>query len=169
MANRTQDAATYEDTAAGRQENATLSIGVVARMFRTSTLTLRLYELRGLIRRRRSGRDRLYSWFECERIALILKACCAGLRVSDIKRIIVGMDERSSRTGAEAGRQEAISLIHVLERRQQAIGNVLGELYRIDWELSRRLGVKSSGGADEADEMPSGPAGRSASIQPTPL
>jgi hypothetical protein len=33
----------------------------------------------------------------------------------------------------------------------------------------RRLGVKSSGGADEADGMRGDQAGRSASIQPTPL
>jgi hypothetical protein len=34
----------------------------------------------------------------------------------------------------------------MLEEQQQAIGNVLGELYRIDWEVSARLGVKDSGG-----------------------
>ena len=56
------------------------------------------------------------------------------------------MDPQILNPIAEAGRQKCLSLIHALESRQQAIGNILGELYRIDWELSERLGVKDVGG-----------------------
>jgi|SRR6185312_6080380 len=129
-----------------RAETAALTIGSVARMFKIPTLTLRYYELRGLVGRHRAGGERVYSWSQCERIALIVKARRAGLRLSDLRAVIVAMDERGARDAAEAGRQQCLSLIHILEAQQQAVGNVLGELYRIDWELSARLGVADSGG-----------------------
>jgi DNA-binding transcriptional MerR regulator len=123
-----------------------LTIGVVARMFKIPTTTLRLYELLGLIARHQAGRVRVYSWSQCERIALIVKARRAGLRVRDLKPVLVAMDERAPKTASDVGRRHGVSLIHMLEEQQQAIGNVLGELYRIDWELSARLGVQDSGG-----------------------
>jgi hypothetical protein len=49
---------------------------------------------------------------------------------------------------AERGRLDCLALLHALESRQQTIGNVLGELNRIDWELSERLGLANAGGAD---------------------
>ena len=127
-----------------------LSIRDVAQMFKVSPLTLRLYELRGLIRRERAGRKWVYSWSDCERIALIVKARQAGLRFRDLKLVIIAMGKQSRLAAAEAGRLQSIALIHQLESRQQAVGNVLAELYRIDWELSDRLGVKDSGGTDAA-------------------
>ena len=127
-----------------------MTIGVVAQMFRIPTTTLRFYELLGLIARHQAGRNRVYSWSQCERIALIVKSRRAGLRVRDLKPVLVAMDERAAKTVSDAGRRHAVSLINMLEERQQAIGNVLGELYRIDWELCARLGVKDSGGTDDA-------------------
>jgi DNA-binding transcriptional MerR regulator len=125
-----------------------LSIQVVAKMFKLSPFRLRLFELRGLIRRERRGNERVYSWSDCERIAVLVKARQAGLAFGDLAPILKAMDPQVSKPIAEAGRQKCLSLIHALERRQQTIGSVLGELYRIDWELSDRLGVKDSGGAD---------------------
>ena len=125
-----------------------LSIKNVAQMFKVSSLTLRLYELRGLIRRERAGRKWVYSWTDCERIALIVKARQAGLRFRDLKLVIVAMSKQSRLSAVDAGRLQTITLISKLESRQQAIGNVLAELYHIDWELSDRLGVKDSGGTD---------------------
>ena len=131
-----------------RAETTALTIGSVARMFKIPVFTLRYYELRGLISRHRAGGERVYSWSQCERIALIVKARRAGLPLRDLRPVIVAMDERGARSAAEAGRQQCLSLIHILEAQQQAIGNVLGELYRIDWELSARLGAKDSLGAE---------------------
>jgi DNA-binding transcriptional MerR regulator len=125
-----------------------LSIKNVAQMFKISSLSLRLYELRGLIRRERAGRTWVYSWSDCERIALIVKARQAGLRIRELKPVIVAMSKQSQLSVADAGRLQTIRLIQQLEGRQQAIGKVLGELYRIDWELSDCLGVKDSGGTD---------------------
>jgi DNA-binding transcriptional MerR regulator len=121
-----------------------LTIDTVARMFKTSKLTLRLYEYRGLIARERSGQKWVYSWFECERIALLVKVRKAGLGIRGVGKVIKAMDEQAPALVADAGRQQCLGLIHSLEERQRVIGNVLGELYRIDWELSQRLGVKST-------------------------
>jgi DNA-binding transcriptional MerR regulator len=129
-------------------EDQVLTIRVVAKMFRTPMFMLRLYELRGLIRRQRIGQELVYSWSDCERIALLTKARKAGLTVGELQPVIKAMGERVLLRVADRGRLQCLSLIHALESQQQATGNVLGELYRIDWELSERLGVKDSGGTD---------------------
>ena len=129
-----------------RAETTALTINSVARMFKIPVFTLRYYELRGLVRRHWSGGERIYSWSQCERIALIVKARRAGLALRDLQPVLVAMDEQAARSVAESGRLQCLSLINILEDQQQAVGNVLGELYRIDWELSARLGVKDSGG-----------------------
>jgi DNA-binding transcriptional MerR regulator len=134
----------------GWLDKQSLSIGVVAKMFKTSTLSLRLLELRGLIRRERVGRDRIYSWSDCERIAVLVKARRVGLSSGDLKPMLKAMDEQATKQVSETGRLKCLSVIHALESRQQAIGHVLGELYRIDWEISGRLGVKDSGGTPES-------------------
>lgn len=139
---------TGADKGSAADDEIALSIRDVAQMFKVSPLTLWLYELRGLIRRECAGRKWVYSWSDCERIALIVKARQAGLRFRDLKLVIIAMSRQSRLAAADAGRLQTIRLIQQLEDRQQAIGNVLGELYRIDWELSDRLGVKDSGGTD---------------------
>jgi DNA-binding transcriptional MerR regulator len=138
-----------ETNSAPGQEGFAMSIDVVARMFKVPTITLRYCELRGLIARERVGDICVYSWSQCERIALIVKARRAGMRIRDLRPVVMAMDEAVTRSVSESGRRHCISLIHVLEDQQQALGNVLGELYRIDWELSARLGVDNSGGADD--------------------
>jgi len=105
-------------------ENHILSIAAVARMFDISTFALRLYELRGLIRRRRVGNDRLYSWSDCERIALLVKARMAGLPVRDIAAVLRAMDEHAPKHVLDDGRRQCLSLM------------------RVDWELAERLGVE---------------------------
>lgn len=119
-----------------------LTIGVVARMFGISRLALRLYEWRGLIARHKAGCDHVYSWSDCERIALIVKTRAAGLRVGDFDQVIAAMDAQSAVTATETGRRSCFKLIDELEVRQRALGRVLSELYRIDWELSERLGLE---------------------------
>ena len=79
---------------------------------------------------------------------MIVKARQAGLRIRDLKPVIVAMNKQSRLSVADAGRLQTIRLIQQLEGRQQTIGKMLGKLYRIDWELSDRLGVKDSGGTD---------------------
>jgi DNA-binding transcriptional MerR regulator len=123
-----------------------LSIEEVARMFGISPRLLRLYELRGLIRRKRAGRVRVYSWVDCERIALLIKARNAGLTLGAFAPVIKAMDDEAPRQTAQVGRRKCLALIHALEDQQKRIGDVLGELYRVDWELSERLGAGHHGG-----------------------
>ena len=137
-------AATYTNSAECEvmPERPILTLGVVARMFKISPLALRLFELRGLIRRHRAGNVRLFSWFDCERIALLVKARNAGLAVREFAAVLSAMDEQASDKVADAGRLQCLSVIHTLETHKQSVSNVLEELYRIDWELSERLGVE---------------------------
>jgi DNA-binding transcriptional MerR regulator len=121
-----------------------LTIKTVARMFDVSTLALRVYEFRGLIRRKRAGRERVYSWSDCERIALIVKARKAGLAMGPLAWVIRAMDDKAPYRVTDAGRRACLALIHGLENRQARIGDVLGELHRIDWELSERRGGRDS-------------------------
>jgi DNA-binding transcriptional MerR regulator len=140
-------------------ERAALSIAAVARMFGVSTLTLRLYELRKLIRRERADRGWVYSWKDCERIALILKARKAGLGVAQIAAVILAMDERATIPVIQRGRLQCQTLIYALEVQQQAganasaelgridgeqtVADILAELDRIDYELAERLAFRT--------------------------
>ena len=122
-----------------QHESVVLSIANVARMFGVSILTLWIYELRGLIRRERDGRQRVYSWRDCERIALILKARKAGIGVAKFGAVIKATDEHAADTVAQHGRLQCQALIHALEAQQRTAANALAELNRIDLELSARL------------------------------
>src|SRR5262245_37717090 len=73
-------------------EQTELSLTRVASIFRISRLTLLYYELRGLIRRRRTGRIRAYSWVDCDRISFITKSRRLGLSPSDVAPILRASD-----------------------------------------------------------------------------
>lgn len=154
------DGRAAKDAPVGSRSDVTLTLGVVARMFKVSTLTLRFYELLGLVRRQWIGRDLVYSWIDCERIALIVKARRAGLGLRAIKPVTVAMDSdasahavdaRTPLADLDAGLGTCQRLIHDLEVRQHAIANALGELYRIEWEFLDRLGVKTGRPTDNPD------------------
>ncbi len=119
-----------------------LTTGVVARMFKISPLAVWLFELRGLICRHRCGNARVFSWSDCERLSLLVKAHDAGLAVRELAAVIRGMNEQASDPVVDYGRRQCLSLIHNLEIHKQLIGDLLEELYRIDWEFSERLGVE---------------------------
>jgi len=129
---------------AAAPESHILTLAVVARMFKISPLALRLFELRGLVRRQRAGNAWVFSWSDCERIALLVKARKAGLAVRKFAAVLRAMDEQAPNAVADDGRLQCLSLIHALEARKKAIHDVLDELYRIDWELSERLGVEGT-------------------------
>ena len=117
------------------------TLAVVARIFKIAPLVLRRYELAGLVRRRRVGNVRAFDWNDFERIARMVKARAAGLRIGDVKAIIRAMDESAPRRVTEAGRRGCVDLIHALEERQHATGKVLAKLYHIDRELGEQLGA----------------------------
>jgi len=120
-------------------DSVTLSIRNVARMFEVSTLTLWIYELRGLVRRERVGRQRVYSWKDCERIALIVKARKAGLGIAQLDAVIEAMDESATAAATRRSRHQCQALIRDLEAKQQTVADARAELDRIHWESCERL------------------------------
>ena len=107
MSNSNGNAAGCETAAVGSTNSALvpeshiLTLGVVARMFKISALALRLYELRALIRRERHGDAWVYSWSDCERIAMVVKARKAGVAVREFAAVLRAMDERAAKPGRE--------------------------------------------------------------------
>jgi MerR family mercuric resistance operon transcriptional regulator len=135
------------DAAAFRAEPAAdevLSIDKVARMFGISRLTLRHYEIRGLIKRqRRAGRTRVYSWADCERLAFILKARRAGLALSDVMSILAAADDVLA--DRKTAQEQCLELIARLERRRRAFDEGIAELQHVH----AQLGGKPTGGSGE--------------------
>jgi DNA-binding transcriptional MerR regulator len=150
MSNNNAKAAGSETAAADSTDSSLvpeshiLTLGVVARMFKISALALRFYELRALIRRERLGDAWVYSWSDCERIAMLVKARKVGVAVREFAAVLSAIDERASNPVANSGRQQCLSLIRALESRKKFINDLLDELYRVDWELSDRLGVEGT-------------------------
>lgn len=110
-----------------------LSIGNVAKMFDVSKLTLRIYELRGLIARRQYlGRTRVYGWADCERLAFIIKCRKAGLPLRDIITVIKATDADEVATGGFlVGQEKCMALVDRLERRRKVLDEALAELAHI--------------------------------------
>jgi DNA-binding transcriptional MerR regulator len=133
--------------ACGNAHDHILTIDVVAKMFRVSTWTLRLYEWRGLIQRERTGDGAVFSWRDCERIALIVKAKKAGLAIRQIAPIVKAMNGKVSRDILQAGHRRCRDLIAATSEYNDAVAEILAEFERIAWELSKRL---SAGGSDRA-------------------
>jgi len=118
-----------------------LSIENVARMFGVSRLTLRYYEIRGLIRRRHvMGRTRVYGWADCERLAFILKCRKAGLPLSEIRTIIAATDDNISVRAFLIGQEKCMALMDRLERRRKVFDDALAELSHIHTLLTTKLG-----------------------------
>lgn len=144
---------------ATQQDTHALTIDAVAEMFKISTFELRVYEWLGLIGRKRVDGSKVYCWSHCERVALILKAREAGVRIRDIKPMLKAMDEKATLAAMDRGKLQALSLIRLLESGQLAFAGALDELYRVDWELSDRLGINSGDPATIAQPLYE-PAGR---------
>lgn len=132
------------NTHAQAQDNI-LTIEVVAKMFRVSSWTLRFYEWRGLILRESTGDGAVFSWRDCERIALIVKAKKAGLTIRQIAPIVKAMNGTVSLDILQAGHRRCRDLIAATTEYSDAIADMLAELERIAWELSARLSANGAG------------------------
>ena len=132
-----------DDTDSGRADppaEGVLSIENVARMFGVSQLTLRHYELRGLIRRRhKQDGVRVYGWADCERLAFIIKCRKAGVQLRDIVTIIESTDDDVSPLQFKVGQETCMALVGRLESRQRVIGEALAELSHVYALLSSKL------------------------------
>lgn len=124
-----------DDTESGRSDppvERVLSIQNVAKMFGVSQLTLRYYEMRGLIRRRHSlDGVRVYGWADCERIAFIIKCRKAGLTLGDIIMIIQATEDDVSPLQFRIGQETCMALVDRLEARRRVINEALAELSHV--------------------------------------
>jgi DNA-binding transcriptional MerR regulator len=125
--------------ACGNAHDHILTIDVVAKMFRVSPWTLRSYEWRGLIQRDSTGDGAVFSWRDCERIALIVKARKAGLAIRQIAPIVKAMNGKVPLDVLQAGHRRCRELIAATTEYSDAVADVLAELERIAWEFSKRL------------------------------
>jgi DNA-binding transcriptional MerR regulator len=137
------DVVWLDDTSSDRpspQIDRALSLRNVSEMFVVSQLTLRYYELRGLIRRGylQDGVP-VYGWADCERIAFIIKCRKAGLTLTDIIAILDATDVDVSPENFKAGQEVCMALVERLERRRKVIDDALGELSHVYALLTAKL------------------------------
>jgi DNA-binding transcriptional MerR regulator len=132
-----------DDTGSGRADppsERVLSIENVARMFGVSKLSLRYYELRGLIRRMHSlGGVPVFSWADCERLAFIIKCRKAGVKLSDVVTIINATDDDASPLAFKTGQENCMALVERLEQRRRVIDEALAELSHVYALLTTKL------------------------------
>jgi DNA-binding transcriptional MerR regulator len=124
-----------------------LSLGNVAQMFGVLPIVLRYYEWRGLVRRRRRmGREWVYGWGDCERIAVIVKGRRAGLPLREIATILEATDDDASEAARKSAQELCMALVGRLELRRKGIDEALSELSHIYALLTTRiLGVNDIG------------------------
>jgi DNA-binding transcriptional MerR regulator len=132
-----------DDTGSGRTDppsERVLSLENVARMFGVSKLSLRYYELRGLIRRMHSlGGVPVFSWADCERLAFIIKCRKAGVKLSDVVTIIDATDDDASPLAFKTGQENCMALVERLEQRRRVIDEALAELSHVYALLTTKL------------------------------
>jgi DNA-binding transcriptional MerR regulator len=117
-----------------------LSLENVANMFGVPPMTLRYYELRGLIKRRhRQDGVRVYGWADCERLAFIIKCRKADIMLADIIRVIEATDEDASPLRFRTGQETCTALVERLEQRSKVLGDAMSELNHMYALLTNRL------------------------------
>jgi len=106
-----------------------LSLENVARMFSVSRLTLRYYELRGLIKRRhRIEQVPVYGWADCDRIAFIIKCRRVGLSLREVAPIIAAVDHEDDTFVHKRGQEACMRSVTRLEKRRKTLDEALAEL-----------------------------------------
>jgi DNA-binding transcriptional MerR regulator len=132
-----------DDTAEGgngHPSGEVLSIKNVAKMFGVSRLSLLYYEFRGLIRRRNSVHGvRVYSWADCERLALILKCRKADIVFTDVAAVIWATDIDASPHQFKFGQDACMALIGSLTERRKVLDQALAELRHVQHQLNAKL------------------------------
>ena len=134
------------------QADRLLSLRNVSEMFVISQLTLRYYELRGLIRRGHVHDGvPAYGWADCERIAFIIKCRKAGLKLNDIAAVLDATDDDVSPENFKAGQEICMALVERLERQRKIVDDALGELSHVYALLTAKLMTdpKQGGKPDE--------------------
>jgi MerR family transcriptional regulator, repressor of the yfmOP operon len=134
--------------ASGEQAPASLRIGDVARLVGTTPRTIRYYEEVGLLTEappRPSGRHRLYSEAEVERLREVMRLKeLLGVSLEELKTLLAAEEARAE-VRAQLRRQDvdpqrrrellSVALGH-LDRQLELVRHRAGELARLEGELS---------------------------------
>ncbi len=120
-------------------DDTILSMANVAKMFNISRSALRIYEWRGLIKRRhRVGNTRVYGWADCDRIAFVIKGQRVGLTLGEMAPLLKAADADAAPESIKAGRGRCMELIERLDRRRAHLREALAELRHLDTMLSAK-------------------------------
>jgi MerR family transcriptional regulator, repressor of the yfmOP operon len=136
--------------ATGEQGSASLRIGDVARLVGTTPRTIRYYEEVGLLTEapsRPSGRHRLYSESEVERLREVMRLKeLLGVTLEELKTLLAAEEARAE-VRAQLRREDvdpqrrrellSVALGH-LDRQLELVRHRAGELARLERELSDR-------------------------------
>lgn len=120
---------------------STYSIGQLSREFGTTTRALRFYEEQGLLFPRRRDSERIYSYKDRARLALIMRGRRVGLSVAEIREILDLYDER----GEDAQNAEALRIfrrrIEALEAQRREVDEAIGALRTASRRLADRFAM----------------------------
>jgi DNA-binding transcriptional MerR regulator len=127
-------------------DEATYSIGDLARKFNVSLRALRFYESRGLLSPGRQGRRRRYGRADVDRLTVILKAKKLGFTLNEIRQMTAAEGGEATRHALRLSREKCLEQIAVFERKLADIEEALAELRWIYASLSARMAdVRRSG------------------------
>jgi DNA-binding transcriptional MerR regulator len=129
-------------------DEATYSIGDLAKKFDVSLRALRFYESRGLLRPARDGRRRRYGRKDADRLNVILKAKKLGFTLGEIHQMIAAEGDEASRHALRLSREKCREQIGVFERKLADVQEALAELRFIYSSLTARMG-DTKPGSDE--------------------
>ena len=108
------------------------SINELAREFALTHRALRFYESRGLLSPGRSGRRRIFSRRDRDRLALIIKGKKLGFTLTEISEMVEAEAGRASQHGLKLTSEKCREQIAHFERQIAEANEALAELRRID-------------------------------------
>jgi DNA-binding transcriptional MerR regulator len=108
------------------------SINELAREFALTHRALRFYESRGLLSPERSGRRRIFSRRDRDRLALIIKGKKLGFTLTEISEMVEAEAGRASQHGLKLTSEKCHEQIAHFERQIAEANEALAELRRID-------------------------------------
>ena len=127
------------DPTDGSGDEASYSIGDLARKFDVSLRTLRFYESRGLLNPNRQGYHRRYGRKDADRLTVVLKAKKLGFTLAEINEMIAANGGDASRQTLKLSREKCLEQIAVFERKLAETEEALAELRWIYTSLSARI------------------------------
>nr|WP_211114056.1 MerR family DNA-binding transcriptional regulator [Azospirillum picis] len=120
---------------------ASFGIGELAAEFGLTHRTIRHYEEEGLLAPARSGTVRVYDHRDHARLALICRGKRLGFSLAEIKEFLNLYDSDDAQVEQmRYMRGIARRRISALEQQLADVQQTLGELYRIDTQISEHLG-----------------------------